>query len=220
MTSPALGSYEDELRNAGADPVLLRMCAEGVTAHAKMVEGDLDLLRDGVVATKLPSGEIVTDETIATFREILAGGVRLNREQATLILDALVVSREMNSKAMCAWCGEVTSREGVAMVEHQMTCQKRTDAYHATLLEAADEIGELKRHIADVEKAHLGTIQRAAKLDGVDDALARAHKYIRYQPPGLPDHACAQCVPGGDIVIDGFVCAWHEAQATKPKGEK
>jgi len=28
----------------------------------------------------------------------------------------------------------------------------------------------------------------------------------------LPDHACAQCVPHSDILIDGFVCARHLAE--------
>jgi len=28
-----------------------------------------------------------------------------------------------------------------------------------------------------------------------------------------PDHACGECVPGGEIVRDGFRCAYHEALA-------
>lgn len=37
----ALQSYEDELRNAGDNPELLKMCAQGAIAHARMAEAEL-----------------------------------------------------------------------------------------------------------------------------------------------------------------------------------
>lgn len=30
--------------------------------------------------------------------------------------------------------------------------------------------------------------------------------------PNTTDHACSRCVPGGEIVVPGFVCAWHIAE--------
>ena len=38
-------------------------------------------------------------------------------------------------------------------------------------------------------------------------------KWIAGHPSTTPDHACEQCVPGGDIVIPGFVCGQHVALA-------
>lgn len=43
--------------------------------------------------------------------------------------------------------------------------------------------------------------------------LERAQKWIAHRGNGLPDHACAQCVPHSDILIEGFVCAYHTAIA-------
>jgi hypothetical protein len=38
-------------------------------------------------------------------------------------------------------------------------------------------------------------------------------KWIVQRGPGLPDHACAECVPGGELVKAGFQCVYHEALA-------
>lgn len=43
--SSAIESYEAELRGADADPALLKMCAQGAIAHAKMVEAELEEVR-------------------------------------------------------------------------------------------------------------------------------------------------------------------------------
>jgi hypothetical protein len=44
--SNAIESYVDELRCAGESPALLKMCAEGAIAHAKMVEAERDDLQE------------------------------------------------------------------------------------------------------------------------------------------------------------------------------
>lgn len=49
-----------------------------------------------------------------------------------------------------------------------------------------------------------------AKLAEAEAARDRAYRFVR-QHPSLPDHACARCVPDGEIVIDGFVCVQHLA---------
>jgi len=46
--------------------------------------------------------------------------------------------------------------------------------------------------------------------DGDEPALLVAASYIRRQG-GQHDHACAQCVPHSDVLVDGFVCYYHQA---------
>ena len=44
------------------------------------------------------------------------------------------------------------------------------------------------------------------------EELAEAEKWILQHPaPHSPDHACRHCVPHSDILVDGFVCAYHRA---------
>ena len=33
--------------------------------------------------------------------------------------------------------------------------------------------------------------------------------------PRSTDHACSRCIPGGEIVVPGFVCAWHIAEGLR-----
>lgn len=53
----------------------------------------------------------------------------------------------------------------------------------------------------------------------VDDApiagavIVGAWKLLaEWRPIGWIDHACAECIPHGDIVIDGFQCAYHKVK--------
>lgn len=54
------------------------------------------------------------------------------------------------------------------------------------------------------------------QINSLKSELAEARKYILNHGQGLPDHACAACVPHSDILIDGFVCAYHAALKEKP----
>jgi len=54
------------------------------------------------------------------------------------------------------------------------------------------------------------------EINSLKSELAEARKYILNHGQGLPDHACAACVPHSDILIDGFVCAYHAALKEKP----
>lgn len=45
------------------------------------------------------------------------------------------------------------------------------------------------------------------------DKMHKWAKWISMNPPALPDHACAQCVPHSDIIAPGFVCVYHDALA-------
>lgn len=51
-------------------------------------------------------------------------------------------------------------------------------------------------------------MRRADALDEFGARLARAV----VKAPHQPDHACGQCVPGGDAVIRGFMCTRHFAE--------
>lgn len=39
----------------------------------------------------------------------------------------------------------------------------------------------------------------------------RLATYLAKHRPALPDHACAQCVPDGEIVVEDFECCYHMA---------
>ena len=42
--------------------------------------------------------------------------------------------------------------------------------------------------------------------------VARLARWIVEHPPiHGGDHACSLCYPHGDILVDGFVCSYHEA---------
>lgn len=40
-------------------------------------------------------------------------------------------------------------------------------------------------------------------------------RWILHYPNDRRDHACSRCVPGGEIVVSGFVCAWHIAEGLR-----
>ena len=41
--------------------------------------------------------------------------------------------------------------------------------------------------------------------------VRRLATWIVQHPPELPDHACGECVPNGDMVKPKFVCTYHNA---------
>lgn len=50
--------------------------------------------------------------------------------------------------------------------------------------------------------------------------LADAYRWIVQHPTlGAIDHACAECVPGGDMVVAGFRCVPHRAALSGRGGE-
>lgn len=61
-------------------------------------------------------------------------------------------------------------------------------------------------HIPGVPYGDLPGEVEALRKDA--DKMAR---YIVNHGRDLPDHACAQCVPHGDMLIAGFVCGYHRA---------
>ena len=62
---------------------------------------------------------------------------------------------------------------------------------------------------------------REKRVDNV--LLKRLARWIAKNPPQHGDHACRECYPNGNLLQDGFVCAYHEAvkilEHCKRKGE-
>lgn len=53
---------------------------------------------------------------------------------------------------------------------------------------------------------------KQAGLNEAERRLAVANKWIRQHRTELDkDHACKECAPYSDILIDGFQCAYHAA---------
>lgn len=73
--------------------------------------------------------------------------------------------------------------------------------------------------IAKEQKEIIDRMDREAErlrceLSSSQASLARAGKLLaEWRPVGWVDHACRQCLPHGEIVRDGFVCAYHTALA-------
>jgi chromosome segregation ATPase len=97
--------------------------------------------------------------------------------------------------------------------------------------EDANRISQRERAAADAARADADTLRHvaetvskrahelAAKLASAQSwILSAAEKRERRAKP-LPvvfDHACAECIPHGELVKPGFRCAVHEARAAAP----
>lgn len=87
----------------------------------------------------------------------------------------------------------------------------------------AIDLAKNPRIAASVYRQDAETLQR--ERDRMRSALCELVMWVRgggkaeasaaWYPGGVfpKDHACAECVPGGDIVIEGFRCSWHAAVA-------
>ena len=87
---------------------------------------------------------------------------------------------------------------------------------------AAEEIARLRAEEADWSRAfeRHATKLRAETDKRITAAVAaervkadRMRKWIlaHHDPSRIHDHACGHCMPGGDLVIDGFSCVPHLA---------
>jgi hypothetical protein len=57
------------------------------------------------------------------------------------------------------------------------------------------------------------------KLALSNKALEKAQKYIVLNYDGTPDWACKKCRPNSDLLIEGFMCAYHVAEEALKGGE-
>lgn len=125
------------------------------------------------------------------------------------------------------------AREGLNG-EHIADTSKQTVAWTIGILAAEVEKLEadlkLLDHCLNVsETAHTMTgnqcaenLQRAeaseARARELEADLAQAQRWIRNNGQPRLDHACASCVPNGEIVKPGFVCASCKAALAETKG--
>ena len=83
---------------------------------------------------------------------------------------------------------------------------------------------EVTHQVWDAQQRTIIDMDYGDQLPDTDDANAvfivravnshvRWAKWIAKRGNDLPDHACAECVPGGDLVKAGFQCVYHEALA-------
>ena len=79
----------------------------------------------------------------------------------------------------------------------------------ASALQHYDEVSSAAHHWSNaIPKAIRYWYLERPKVDA--DLRQLAH-WIGNRGQGLPDHACNECVPGGEIVVPGFVCGFHKA---------
>lgn len=107
--------------------------------------------------------------------------------------------------------------------------QKTGWEYSLTQCEKKEaELADLRARLAERDKPLQLSLEAAAKnADERDQSranvarlradLAAARKWItRYVPEDFADHACAQCRPHSEILINGFACEVHKALAATP----
>jgi len=108
--------------------------------------------------------------------------------------------------------------------EHDRQCKATQEALDAAIARA--ERAEKERDEAKADVEHLITTHRCieelfrlnhsadiAKLADRDATIQKLAKWIRNNGPGVIDHACAECLPHGEILVEGFRCARHVALA-------
>jgi hypothetical protein len=121
--------------------------------------------------------------------------------------------------------------------EAKEAAERRVVAAEARVREVEREVRErreeacaetMKRRNAEARLSEAVAERDAARAEGelLREAMARAHRWIRdvaetrerdAKPfPVIFDHACAECIPHGEIVKPGFRCAVHEARTAAP----
>jgi ribosomal protein S27AE len=91
----------------------------------------------------------------------------------------------------CPECGLYTDAHQIAYGT-QIECPKRLRA----------EVDALAARVRGLE----GFVREARSV------AVRLLRHIDHEDVRVNDHACARCVPGGEMVIDGFVCDQHQAE--------
>lgn len=66
-------------------------------------------------------------------------------------------------------------------------------------------------HVPELRRAILAIEREAA--DAARKEVEPLARWIVSHHVGSVDHACRECVPYGDVVIEGFRCAFHESRA-------
>jgi hypothetical protein len=58
------------------------------------------------------------------------------------------------------------------------------------------------------------------RLQVKDGYVVVRPEWIIHNHTGRNDHACAECVPHGDMIVPGFKCYYHEAKAMIQAAER
>ena len=105
----------------------------------------------------------------------------------------------------------------------------------SALIDASEELGRIKRVAATGTAENFANLPESAlreffavhleeseRLKAAEGLIDQWSKYIaREHPDGAGDHACAECRPCSDILIDGFQCVPHQAmKLLKGRGDE
>lgn len=70
---------------------------------------------------------------------------------------------------------------------------------------------ELDRQARGRLRALLDSLSGPPEMSDAQVLALHMAEWIVQQPSGV-DHACSRCIPGGEMVVPGFMCARHVAQ--------
>lgn len=188
LLADALQRVSDELRGCSRELAIERRARSLADRHPNS---------NGTDAGSNPAGRSIQErigfevDGVEAYR--LAGGAL---EISEPVEDGYILIPATVTDAFCKWAGSLYSghepspEPGIITAQHGETGRMwqgprscTPDGYH--------EVPSLSGHAA---------WQRE-----------RMAKWISKNKPALPDHACAQCVPGGDIVVEDFECVYHMA---------
>lgn len=74
-------------------------------------------------------------------------------------------------------------------------------------------ISSLKRKLAEVEAERDALRELNVELSCALKSLLVIVEWEHIQKVWMPDHACKQCRPGSELIVDGFKCGLHAARA-------
>ena len=74
---------------------------------------------------------------------------------------------------------------------------------------------DLERELAEFKQRTIDELSTPPMLQIMElrKQLSEAYKWILNRGLDIPDHACVKCIPHSDVLIKGFVCAYHKASA-------
>jgi len=84
-------------------------------------------------------------------------------------------------------------------------CDRAFDVEVPANAKRINEIAEMVRRTIAAQSVAAKSLEDSRVL-----SLQMA-KWIVSHKPTAPDHACARCIPDGDVVVPGFVCGYHIA---------